>query len=110
MPTAPLQPCPAPRCPALTSGGYCPAHQVQQEHQRQNWDVRRWYRQVRWKRLRQQVLVEQGYQCADCGGVRLELDVHHRVKHGGNRGAFFARTNLVALCKACHTARTARGE
>jgi 5-methylcytosine-specific restriction protein A len=83
---------------------------VHQEHQRSNWDVRRWYRTARWARLRRQVLVEACYTCADCRHTQLALEVHHMRKHDGNREAFFARGNLLALCAACHTKRTARGE
>lgn len=110
MPITPLRPCAHPRCPTLVERGYCKTHQVEQEHQRENWAVRRWYRTIRWKRLRLQVLADQAHICAECRTVCLDLEVHHIRKHHGNLADFFDRANLCALCKSCHSAKTAKGE
>ena len=117
MPTAPAHPCANSGCPTLLPRGVtrCPAHAVQQEHARANFTVRRWYRQARWKALRLQVVLEQHYRCAnpdgraECEGTTLEMDVDHIVKHGGDYERFHDRRNLQALCKSCHSAKTARG-
>jgi 5-methylcytosine-specific restriction protein A len=110
MPTAPLRPCIETGCSALVVCGRCPRHAVQREHQRNNYAIRRWYRTLRWRYLRAQVLREQAYECAQCHHVQVELEVDHIVKHDGHPARFWDRTNLQALCPACHSAKTARGE
>jgi 5-methylcytosine-specific restriction protein A len=118
MPTAPMRPCPAPGCPILTPGGYCQVHARPryrtplQERERPNQASRRWYRIARWRRLRQQVLVEQAYQCANpaCRQVVLEQDIDHVIPHQGDVKLFWDRANLQALCRPCHTRKTLRGE
>jgi 5-methylcytosine-specific restriction protein A len=105
----PLQYCVQPGCSALVSRGRCPAHAVQQEHARPNYVVRRWYRTLRWERLRTQVLVDHAYTCADCSHVELELEVDHIRKHDGDPAQFWNRANLQPLCRTCHQRKTARG-
>ena len=58
MPTAALRPCPEPGCSALVAHGRCPAHYQERNLRRTTFAARRWYRTVRWARLRRQVLVE----------------------------------------------------
>lgn len=92
--------------------GRCATHAVQQEHQRPNYDVRRWYRTARWKALRALVLLEEPT-CEECwqeGHVEPNTDVHHREKHHGDMALFFDRAKLQGLCHAHHSAHTARGE
>jgi 5-methylcytosine-specific restriction endonuclease McrA len=52
-----------------------------------------------WQELKHQVLVRDGYRCANCGGTG-EMHVHHIVPlaNGGSNQL----TNLKALCKDCH--------
>lgn len=112
MPTAPLRPCAFVGCPELVPRGRCPTHAVQQEHQRSNYDIRRWYRQARWKRLRGQVLRDNPL-CVECQQeqrVTLATDVHHRVRHEGDVNKFFNRALLEGLCARHHSMRTAKGE
>src|SRR5262245_12781967 len=104
-----MQPCPEPGCPRLTPGGPCAEHARQRERQRPNVDVRRWYRTARWRRLRAIVLVDAAYTCSSCGQVQLELEVDHVPRHCGDPALFWNRGNLSALCKRCHSAKTARG-
>ena len=98
--------CLAPHCPTLVPHGYCPAHTLVQ---RDRFATRRWYRTVRWARLRRVVLVESNYQCARCGQVRVDLEVDHVEKHHDDPALFWRRSNLQALCRACHSQKTARG-
>jgi len=102
--------CAIPGCAVLTARRHCPAHAVDREHARPNWDVRRWYRTPRWKALRTRVLREAAYQCAGCGQVALALEVDHVAKHSGEPTRFWDRANLQALCRACHQRKTQRGE
>lgn len=112
-PCAPLRPCPVPQCHELTRGGRCQTHARQKEQRRPNVDVRVWYSCARWKRLRALVLAQEPL-CVDCqtldGRVCASVEVHHKVRHGGDPILFYARENLAALCHAHHSARTARGE
>jgi len=55
------------------------------------------------------VLVEAAYQCAQCGQVARQLEVDHIVKHGEDPQRFYDRSNVQALCPACHVAKTNRG-
>jgi len=110
MPQRPLQACAVPGCGARVISGRCAPHAVQLEHTRRNRDVRRWYYTAAWGELRRQVLVEAAYTCASCGQVRADLDVDHIVKHDGDPESFWNRANLQALCAACHTRKTGRGE
>ena len=110
MPTKPLQYCAVPGCGVLVPTGRCAPHAVALEHTRRNRDVRRWYYTAPWLHLRRQVLVEAAFTCAQCGQVRTDLDVDHIVKHEGNSELFYNRANLQALCPACHTRKTGRGE
>ena len=57
------------------------------------------YRTARWRRLRAAVL-EASPTCARCGNPAT--DVHHVVPANGDPSIFFDRSNLVALCHACH--------
>jgi len=79
------------------------------EHTRPNRDVRKWYYTVAWAHLRQQVLTDAAYTCAQCGMVQAWLDVDHIVKHNGDPARFWDRANLAALCKRCHSAKTQQG-
>lgn len=103
--------CTQPRCTALVEAGRCPAHEVQREHQRPNWDVRRWYRTDLWLRLRALVLQEEPI-CKLClvqGRTVPSTDVDHIVKHEGKHERFFDRNNLQGLCHACHSRKTQAG-
>lgn len=107
-PQAPLRPCPAPGCSALVVSGRCPTHAVEQAHQRDNYDIRRWYRQARWRRLRLEVLRDEPM-CHDCR-QSPSVEVDHVQKHEGNEAMFFSRANLAGMCARCHTRKTRRGE
>ena len=99
-----MQYCAQPGCAVLVPRGACPRHTV-----RANATVRRWYRVARWARLRQQVLIDQAYACAQCGHVALALEVDHIRKHDGDPTLFWMRENLQALCPQCHIAKTKAG-
>lgn len=51
--------------------------------------------------------------CADCyaiGRIRDATEVHHKIARRYDREKILDRANFMALCKPCHSARTARGE
>ncbi len=106
MPMRPVTYCTQPGCSVLVPRGRCRTHAVQQEHARDTYAVRRWYRTARWLRLRLRVLVDQAYTCAACDQVHLSLEVDHILKHDGDPARFWDRSNLQALCVSCHTRKT----
>lgn len=57
-----------------------------------------------WKSRRARVIRRAGNQCEACGtsGVKLEVDHIVNVAEGGTH----ALTNLQALCRPCHQAKT----
>lgn len=104
--------CATPGCPVRVPKGHCPAHARQREQGRYNAAMRGFYSSARWRRLRAQVLAEEPL-CLACraeGQLEPATDVDHVVPHRGNRARFFDRDNLQALCHACHSRKTQRGE
>jgi 5-methylcytosine-specific restriction enzyme A len=114
MPYAAPTPCRHPGCVALVKRpGYCLQHRADL----QQWDsaARARKRQQKrawpthgpiWRRLRARVLSETPL-CAACernGRITVATVVDHIDGDAMNN----ARTNLQALCAACHSAKTAR--
>ncbi|WP_435988546.1 HNH endonuclease signature motif containing protein [Sulfitobacter sp. SH24] len=46
--------------------------------------------------------------CAELGAVEPATEVDHIEPHKGDRARFFDRSNWQALCKSCHSRKTAR--
>lgn len=105
-----MQLCAQPGCPVLVTKGRCAPHAVLLEHTRPNRAIRRLYYTQRWIALRLEVLTDAAFTCAQCGQIAQTLDVDHIVKHDGDPSRFWDRGNLQALCKACHSSKTTRGE
>jgi 5-methylcytosine-specific restriction endonuclease McrA len=110
-PTRLARPCAVAYCPEPAGrGGRCQAHMTVHRQMVNHQFDERLYRTARWRRLRQVVLEEQGYFCAEPGCPRLAEEVHHKVKRADDLSLFHDRQNLVAYCRPCHAARTRRGE
>ena len=65
-----------------------------------------------WREFRLAVLADRPL-CQDCeqhGRVTAAEEVHHVVKVRDDITRRLDRENVLALCKSCHSARTARGE
>jgi 5-methylcytosine-specific restriction protein A len=114
MPHKPKKPCAAPGCPALVPAGerFCPAHAkaaaATYERYERDPAVRRRYGRT-WRRIRAAFIAAHPL-CAVCereGRLTPAAEVHHvlPLSKGGTHDA----ENLMALCKACHSAITARG-
>src|SRR5258708_22667847 len=107
------RPCARPGCPELVSRGYCEAHRSEANTAR--WQtLDRWRGtsrargyDVNWERFRKWYLARHPG-CVDCG--RLATEVHHIAKVKDHPELKLVEENCMALCKADHTARTARGE
>lgn len=65
-----------------------------------------------WQRVRDQKLNDEPC-CFDClsnGGVTEAKEVHHKVKISKRPDLRLEPSNLMSLCKSCHSIRTAKGE
>lgn len=116
MPTRPGRVCLD--CSKIVTGGKsrCPEHQAvrdqakaayqrsyaaKREQERPSASVRGYG--WNWRRLRAQVLADEPY-CEECARPATEVD--HRLAKG--LGGTDARSNLRALCHACHLVKTMR--
>lgn len=86
-------------------------------------DTRKQYEQLRgsasargydyqWQKYRESYLRAHPL-CQDCldqNRTAAATDVHHMAKASENPELFYEPTNHRALCKACHSKRTKRGE
>jgi len=103
--------CAEPSCPTMIARGRrCLVHGAAKERARPNVEIRRWYRTPAWRALRRQVITASAHTCAACGKVAAALEVDHIRKHDGDRGLFWSRANVQALCRTCHQTKTQRGE
>ncbi|MCZ7855036.1 HNH endonuclease signature motif containing protein [Agrobacterium salinitolerans] len=74
---------------------------------------RKWYKTSRWKRLREEVLLDCLYTCTRCGKLERNtslLVADHKVPHRGREELFWDRANLTCLCKPCHDGAKQREE
>lgn len=106
MPRKPKRPCAYPGCSNLTEGRYCPEHQtkVNSEYEKYGRDPRTKKRYGRaWKRIRDKYVMEHPFceQCFERGIIAETEEVHHKkpLSEGGTHD----RSNLIALCKSCHS-------
>lgn len=102
MPRRPPTPCTVPGCPALVDRpGKCKPHKREYDGERRR-RTAAWsdYGQT-WRRIRLEVLVEQPL--CPCGARATEVDHIKPLRSGGGH----ERSNLRALCKRCHSSKTA---
>lgn len=81
-------------------------------------DRMKFYKGSRWRKLRQQVLQEQNYECQECkrqGRVTLadpekhkSLDIDHIEELSVRPDLAYEITNLQILCIPCHNAKHGR--
>lgn len=107
MPRKPKKPCSYPGCPELIEdGSYCKKHQR---------DVNRYYEKYKkdpltkkrygskWRKIRNRYINDNPLceQCLKDGGFTKEQEVHHilPLRCGWNRD----KSNLMSLCKSCHS-------
>ena len=106
VPKAPKRPCGYPGCPRLSDGPYCEEHQKVMDRQYNRYsrapDVHKKYGRA-WKRIRDKYAAEHPLceLCFDRGIIVPTEEIHH--KRPLSEGGTHDRSNLIALCKSCHS-------
>ena len=114
MPTKPPKPCRFPGCPELVDNGYCEEHadKINGRYEQERGTATARGYGTRWQKLRDR-FAKKFPLCAEClrnGHVTPMKDVHHKIKHDGDVDLLYDWDNLESLCRACHNAKTAKGE
>ncbi len=110
MPRKPKRPCSYPGCPRLTDGRYCEEHAKLEVKRYEKYDrdpaVRRRYGRA-WKRIRDRYISAHPLceECLKAGRMTPAEEVHHKLPL--SQGGTHAESNLMALCKPCHSRITA---
>lgn len=107
MPRRPKRPCSYPGCPRLTDGRYCEEHakvmnKTYEKYGRDKEAVRRRYGRA-WKRIRDSYVKTHPFceLCFEKGMIVPVEEVHHKVPLA--EGGTHDRSNLISLCKSCHS-------
>ena len=110
MPTAPLKPCQQLGCKALVPRGYCADHGPPRPPPGlARINPHRHLYNRRWEKARRIYLIEHPL-CVDCddhGLTEPATEVDHIVPHRGDPAIFWNTDNWQALCKPCHSRKTA---
>jgi len=106
MPRKPQKPCSHLGCPNLTNDRYCSQHSKLYERQR-GYPSQRGY-DGHWQVIRKRYLSEYPLyaECMKKGQLVDATEVHHVIplRDGGSSD----ESNLMSLCKSCHSKYTAR--
>ena len=105
MPTRLKHPCAYFRCPELTDKQYCPIHQRITKKQRREEQDLDYYSSKRWRRFRKMFLSAHPI-CATPGCGKPSAEVDHIISR--SKGGTDEENNLQALCKRCHSRKTAK--
>jgi 5-methylcytosine-specific restriction protein A len=113
MPWAPKTPCSHPGCGELIERG-ARACETHERERRREVDHRRGSAAARgyggkWRAARLAFLKRHPL-CEDClkdGTVTAATEVDHVIPHKGDQKLFWKRSNWRALCKPCHSKKTA---
>ena len=106
MPRSPKKPCAYPGCPRLTSKRFCPEHEKLNRDQYNRYerspDINKKYGRA-WKRIRDSYAAAHPL-CEMCqreGRLVPTEEVHHKLPI--SKGGTHDRSNLMSLCRSCHT-------
>ena len=109
MPYRPKKPCSHPGCPELVTGRFCEAHAKQDarecEKYRRDPGTRKRYGRA-WRRIRNRYIAAHPLceECKRAGRITPAQEVHHIIPL--SEGGTHAETNLMALCRPCHSGIT----
>lgn len=110
MPRKPKHPCSYPGCPKLTDGKYCEQHNQLMTQQERSTDAYKEHKRrygYKWKRIRDRHIKQHPLceKCKEKGRLTPAEEVHHilPLACGGTNDA----SNLMSLCKSCHSEITA---
>lgn len=68
------------------------------------------YKTARWRTERKAFLQRHKF-CAECASLGLDVlaqEVDHKIPHRGDARLMWDRSNWQALCRSCHSRKTAR--
>lgn len=111
MPVKPVSPCSHPGCPELTRERYCETHAKAEDTRYRRYQrdpkINRRY-DHRWRTIRNRYIHAHPIceQCERDGRITPAQEVDHILPL--DRGGSHDEANLQALCKPCHSAKTAR--
>jgi len=112
-PFAPQHPCSYPGCPILVAAdcSRCGRHQTQERNEAESWRGSANSRGYgsRWRAARKRFL-ELNPLCVMChrmGRLTAATIVDHMIPHQGDPGLFWKESNWQALCRRCHSRKTA---
>lgn len=111
MAGASLKVCNAPGCRAISDQSKCEKHRTQRTKDSRENAAKRGY-DYQWQKLRAR-FVKSHPLCEDClaqGRTTAANEAHHVEKVADAPERRLDASNLMALCKRCHAARTAKGE
>ena len=112
MPYAAPHPCGHPGCGALTHERHCPEHlrEEQRELNRSRPSPEAMGYGAEWRKASRQFLRENPL-CAECrkaGRLLASEATDHIIPHKGDMALFWDRSNWQALCRQCHSRKTAK--
>ena len=112
MPCAAPHPCTYPGCSTLTHERRCPEHLRQERRELArscpNATARGYGHE--WRKASRRFLRENPLcvLCRQAGKMRASEVTDHIVPHKGDMAVFWDRTNWQALCRRCHSRKTAK--
>ena len=111
MPSKPKRPCSHPGCPRLTNERFCEEHAKQEakrynRYQRDPASKKRYGRA--WRCIRDRYIAAHPLceRCQKKGTLTPAEEVHHSIPL--SKGGTHDESNLMSLCKPCHSEITAR--
>ena len=107
MPNKPLRPCAYCGCGEFVVSGYCMKHKPKERYRGNA--AQRGYN-YRWQLYREKFLKANPL-CVEClknGQVEPATVADHIIDHKGNQELFWDVNNHQALCRSCHSRKTAR--
>lgn len=110
VPRKPKRSCSYPSCPNLTDGRFCDEHQKQENKRYEKYQrspaVKKRYG-YKWRKIRAKFVKDNPLcvKCLEQGRLTPVEEVHHILPL--SKGGTHEVTNLMALCKSCHSKITA---